>query len=280
MKRDETRTLYLDLLKKALMDVIQSGREQCVPVATMGRDSWKLRIVKIIDRVFRKRGFFIARNVPLDIEERMRGKGVWPLYAQTMIGIARLNNIQQCIESVLEEDVPGDLIETGVWRGGATIFMKGVLRAHDIADRTVWVADSFEGLPKPDETRYPADRGDTYYTKKELAVSIDEVKENFEKYDLLDNRVQFLKGWFRDTLPNAPIKRLAVLRLDGDMYESTMDSLVNLYPKLSIGGYVIIDDYHWIEACRRAVTDYRHLHSITDDIVDVDWTAVYWRKSK
>ena len=74
------------------------------------------------------------------------------------------------------------------------------------------------------------------------------------------------------------MERLAVLRLDGDLYESTMDALVSLYPKVEAGGYIIIDDYNDIAACRQAVTDYRSAHRITEDIVNVDWTGVYWRK--
>jgi macrocin-O-methyltransferase TylF-like protien len=144
----------------------------------------------------------------------------------------------------------------------------------------VWVADSFEGLPKPNESKYPADKSDVFHTYDELKVSIDDVKNNFSKYNLLDGQVKFLKGWFSDTLPKASINKLSVLRLDGDMYESTMDALVNLYPKLSVGGYIIIDDYSWVEACKKAVTDYRRGHSIDEEIVEIDWTAVYWQKLK
>jgi len=90
--------------------------------------------------------------------------------------------------------------------------------------------------------------------------------------------VRFLKGWFRDTLPAAPIERLAVLRLDGDMYQSTMDTLVNLYPKVSQGGYVIVDDYGAIPACRQAVNDYRAANGITEEIRDIDWTGIFWQK--
>ncbi len=85
----------------------------------------------------------------------------WPARADSMIGLRRMDNIQDCIETVIRDDVPGDLIETGVWRGGATIFMRGVLKAYEDTTRTVWVADSFEGLPPPDPARYPADAGDT-----------------------------------------------------------------------------------------------------------------------
>ncbi|MFH1754031.1 MAG: TylF/MycF/NovP-related O-methyltransferase, partial [Candidatus Omnitrophota bacterium] len=165
-----------------------------------------------------------------------------------------------------------------VWRGGAVIFMRALLKAYGVRDRTVWVSDSFEGLPEPDTERYPDDAGDTLHSSKELAISLESVKANFESYGLLDDQVRFLKGWFKDTLPVAPIKRLAVMRLDGDMYGSTIDALNSLYPKLSAGGYVIVDDYGAMETCRKAVGDYRQLHNIKDEIKEVDWTGAYWRK--
>jgi O-methyltransferase len=156
--------------------------------------------------------------------------------------------------------------------------MRAILQAHGDASRRVWVADSFQGLPPPDPAKYPADEGDTHHTHADLAVSLEQVRSHFERYGLLDDRVRFLKGWFKDTLPAAPIERLAVARLDGDMYESTMDALKSLYPKLSPGGYLIVDDFGYAEACRQAVHDYRGAHGITEEIVTIDWTGSYWRK--
>jgi len=210
-------------------------------------------------------------------QNRMEGR-IWPVVAHTMIGLKRLDNLEFCIEQVITNGVPGDLIETGVWRGGATIFMRAVLKTYGVTDRCVWVADSFKGLPAPDTGKYPYDVGDTLHEARELAVSLEDVKANFERYGLLDDQVRFLKGWFRDTLPVAPIERLAVLRLDGDMYESTMDTLVNLYPKLSEGGYAIVDDYGAIPACRQAVHDYRSANRITEKIRNIDWTGAFWQK--
>ena len=103
------------------------------------------------------------------------------------------------------------------------------------------------------------------------------MKNNFRKYDLLDERVQFLKGWFKDTLPTAPIEKLAILRLDGDLYESTMDSLTNLYHRVSQGGFIIIDDYV-LPTCEAAVTDFRKATNIQEPLVRIDNYAVYWRK--
>lgn len=161
--------------------------------------------------------------------------------------------------------------------GGTTIFMRGLLKAFNDNQRIVWVCDSFAGLPPPDAEKYPADKGLNLHVYPELAISLETVQSNFSKYGLLDNQVRFVKGFFRDTLPTAPIKEISLLRLDGDLYESTMDALVNLYPKLSVGGYLIIDDM-CIPACVQAVHDYRNKNGITTPLETIDWTGVYWKK--
>ena len=163
-------------------------------------------------------------------EARSLGRD-WPSQAMTMIGDRRLNNIRQLFAAIVADGVPGDLIETGVWRGGACIFMRGLLQAYNIRNRKVWVADSFTGLPPPDP-RFAADAGDRHHEHKQLAVGLADVEENFRKFGLLDAQVVFLPGWFSETLPNAPITSLAMLRLDGDMYGSTMDALNALYFKV------------------------------------------------
>jgi O-methyltransferase len=223
-----------------------------------------------------ERGIKLVREVTFNRTERMEGRD-WPLKADTMIGIDRLNNLQACLEDILKNNIEGDVIETGVWRGGAVIFMKAVLTAYGDNTRTVWVADSFEGLPMPDPEKYPVDKDDTLYTYDFLRVSQEKVQANFEKYGLMDEKVKFLKGWFKDTLPNAPIKKLALMRLDGDMYESTMDSLNNLYPKLSVGGYVLVDDFN-LETCVAAVHDFRAKHNIVSPLQRADWASVFWQK--
>ncbi len=202
----------------------------------------------------------------------------WPSHAQTMIGIKRLANLRALTESVITDNVPGDLIETGVWRGGACILMRAILYAYNITDRCVWVADSFEGLPPANESLYPADAGSDFHKYDELAVTLEQVRENFRVYGLLDEQTKFIKGWFKDTLPSAPIGQLALLRLDGDMYESTMDALTSLYPKLSPHGYVIVDDYHVVPACKAAIDDYCSANGLQPEIIEIDGVGVYWRK--
>lgn len=237
-----SKELYLELLKKMILNEIWPEPN--------------------IDQVTRLNGMY------------------WPRIAHSMIGRLRMDNLQKCMTSVFEDNIEGDFIETGVWRGGSCIFMRGFLKSHGIHDRRVWVADSFEGLPKPDEEKYPEDNGSIYHLNDFLRVSLEEVMENFKLYDLLDNQVMFLKGWFKDTLPIAPIEKLAVLRLDGDMYSSTMDSLRNLYPKLSIGGYIIIDDYG-LSGCNAAIKDFRTEFNIDEPLVNIDASgACYWRKMK
>lgn len=202
----------------------------------------------------------------------------WPARAHTMIGRRRLRNFRTAIETVIKERVPGDILEAGVWRGGASIYARGVLKALHVTDRKVYVADSFEGLPKPDP-RYPADDGDQHWDIDFLRVSLEEVKQNFSAYDLLDEQVIFLEGFFEDTLPNAPISAVSVLRLDGDMYSSTIQILESLYEKVSPGGFVLIDDYNALANCRAAVDDFRSAHGIGETMETVDWTGVYWRVS-
>lgn len=219
----------------------------------------------------------------IDMKTPDGGEGVANLrnvceFAHTMVGRKRLENIEKCLATIQKDAVPGDIAETGAWRGGASIFIKGCLTAWGMTDRTLWVADSFEGMPVPSR---PEDAGYDFSVKTTpiLAVSLEDVQENFRRYELLDNKVKFIKGWFRDTLHVAPIKQLAMLRLDGDLYESTMDALNALYEKVSPGGFIIVDDYYDFEPCRRAVTEFREEHKIKEPIEKIDWSGAFWRKS-
>jgi O-methyltransferase len=271
--------LYLDLIKKCLTRyAFNSGYRLIDPQQGTMRRS----LYQPIRRLLKSNGMALVREESFDPTLRMEGRD-WPADAETMIGLRRLDNLQRCIVEVLRNDVPGDFIETGVWRGGATIFMRAVLKAYGDNKRTVWVADSFQGLPEPDVERYPLDAREEnpFWTWAQVAVSSEEVRDNFRRYGLLDDQVRFLVGWFRDTLPTAPIDQLSLLRLDGDMYSSTMDALRGLYPKLSVGGYVVIDDYGLKGAgCRAATEDYRAQNGIQEPIEPIDWTGAYWQRQQ
>ncbi len=268
MTEYDVRALYLDLIRRNLT---RYGMHERIP------EQWPLR----------RRVFFKAANRILERTNAHRLTGAttrdlgldWPAEAETMIGMQRLTSLQQCVETVLAEDIPGDLIECGVWRGGACILMRAVLAAYGDATRRVWLADSFQGVPRSDPANYKADKGiRAELVAGILGVSQAEVRANFERYGLLDDQVRFLPGWFKDTLHDAPIDRIAVLRLDGDLYESTIQALDALYPRLSPGGFCIVDDYLAVKACEQAVTDYRAQHGISAEIVDIDGTGVFWRK--
>jgi demethyldecarbamoylnovobiocin O-methyltransferase/8-demethyl-8-(2,3-dimethoxy-alpha-L-rhamnosyl)tetracenomycin-C 4'-O-methyltransferase len=256
--------LYLDLLKRCVSNTIYDD------------DLDLLRGTFAQDPVTKKLSSAVA--APTDPKRKTDG-AIWPSRAHTMIGLHRLDNLRHCVDTVIRERVPGDLIETGVWRGGASIFMRGILKAFDVRDRRVWVADSFEGLPPVDEAVHAADAALALDRFSDLAVSLEVVRANFARYDLLDEQVVFLKGWFRDTLPDAPIERLAVMRLDGDLFESTMDALTNLYPKLSPGGFVILDDYNVVAGCNEATDQYRQTMGITEPLALIQGCGAFWRKA-
>jgi O-methyltransferase len=264
MRRDaereehDARRLYINLLKRAVSGLTAFEPDTAVAMTDDGDiESAPLADASMIDR-----------ELGLD----------WPGNALTMVGLSRLENIQHCVEEALRADVPGDLIEAGVWRGGATIFMRGVLKAHDVRDRRVWVADSFSGVPPADPERYPADSGLSFSDVRYLSVSVEEVRRSFDRYTLLDDQVRFTEGLFKDTLPALQGHRWSVVRLDGDLYESTMDGLRSLYDGLSPGGYIIIDDYGAVEACRAAVDQFRAERAILEELRWVDWSGVYWQR--
>jgi O-methyltransferase len=250
---------YLSLLKRGLCDLLGPESQVAVPQPDGA-----------------------VKPAPLGADglERRETGADWPMNGTTMVGLRRLDHLQRCVETVVRDGVEGDLIETGVWRGGASILMRAVLAVLGDEQRSVWLADSFQGLPKSRPEEYPADAGsDEHFVFDYLAVSEREVRQAFERFGLLDERVRFLPGWFSDSLPPLRGKRpWSLLRLDGDMYESTMVALESLYPDLSPGGFVVVDDYGAIPQCRQAVEDFRDANGISDPIEEIDWTGVSWRR--
>lgn len=252
MSSSEIKTRYLDLLEKSLSDTIYGER----PL--------EMRLRALAQRL---RHPYLTRRGPL----------LMPTRAHTALGPKRLHHLRHLVERTINENIRGDYIETGVWRGGACILMRGVLAAYDIRDRRVYCADTFAGLPRPDP-KFPADKRDRLHLFDELAVSEDTVRRNFAAYDLLDEQVIFLKGLFADTLPKLSNDAFALIRLDGDMYGSTMDALVNLYDRLSPSGFVVIDDYGGLKNCAKAVHDFLDRRGLKVDIQPVDQSCVWWQK--
>jgi len=273
---EATPLLYLDLMKQCLTRSLFPEARRPLALSPWLRSRPKAWSVYAFFQPLLA-ALRLEPTLSFNREERAGGTD-WPQDAETMIGLARLQNLQDCVTDVLRKGISGDLVETGVWRGGACIFMRAILKAYGDEEKIVWVADSFQGLPKPDG-RYAQDAEDVHWKLGDvLEVSLDEVKSNFARYGLLDRQVEFLPGWFKDTLPAAPIQRISVLRLDGDMYASTMDALAALYPKLSAGGYAIIDDYGELSSCREAVDDFRRERGITETLRKIDSCGAFWEK--
>jgi O-methyltransferase len=207
---------------------------------------------------------------------RARGSD-WPFSGLTMVGLKRLDDLQACIESVVADGVEGDVIEAGAWRGGASILARATLDSLGADERTVWVADSFQGLPAPDPGGFPEDHELDLSRIEFLAVPVEEVWGHFARFGL-EQGVKLVEGFFDETLPGLRDHRWSVVRLDGDTYEATWVGLESLYPGLSAGGYLIVDDYGLIKECQAAVDDYRREHGITEAIEKIDWNGARWRR--
>jgi O-methyltransferase len=249
---ESLRLAYLGLLKLALCDLAGTRTAS---------------VSRLLD------GSVASRELSGE-DRQLRSAGLdWPLHGLTMVGLNRLDDLQACVESVVRDEVPGDLIEAGAWRGGASILMRATLDSLGETGRTVHVADSFQGFPAADEL------GDLNAIDF-LAVPEEEVRAAFARFGL-ERGVRLVPGFFEQTLPALAGTRWAVVRLDGDTYEATRTALEALYPGLATGGYLIVDDYGVMERqeCRRAVDEFRARHGIEDPLEPVDWTCVRWRRT-
>lgn len=273
--RDAFRDRYLGLLKRALGNMLYPELELQIDHLAGGANGLSGADLERFQRD-------IAERQPEDFARLVAGKlqGTGPLrFAHTMIGLFRLSNIERCAERIFADRIPGDFLEAGVCKGGAAIFMRGLQVAHGAGERKTFVVDSFEGVPPSDQAR---DAGyDIHFEEARhpwLACSEESVRDHFSRYDLLDPNVEFVKGWLAESLPRASIGPLALLRIDVDLYSSTMESLDLLYDKVVEGGFVIVDDYGFLPCCRDAVDEFRARRGVSEPIRWVDGSGIYWRK--
>lgn len=270
------RQRYLWLLKRSLVNLLYPELELCVdllrkegrvPAESQARDRY-LRDIRYV-QANRFDALLAAKQF-----------GTAPRHSHTMIGCTGLDNLERCAEQVFADGVEGDFLEAGICKGGACIFLRALQIAFGEPHRRVWAADSFQGVP---QCRHEADVAHAPDLTEErfpwLYCSLEAVRDNFSRYGLLDEGVHFLPGWFRDTLSVAPIERLALLRLDGDLYESTRDALEALYDKVAPGGFIVVDDYGSLDACKRAVDEFRSQQRVVAPLHCVDQHRVFWRKS-
>ena len=314
--------LYLDMIKRILLNI--PYHEQSYQVAlTRSRERGRP------DPCLADRGGF-------SLVDRVLGEDI-SLNTLSMIGLKRLDNIHDCVEAALADDVPGDLVETGCAKGGACILMRAILRVKKERKRRVVCCDAFSDAKPPPaplaevvlycllrpihllltlasffpseawhlrlyaklmrlQHHFPVDtehcsrdtvnsflfflrQGSRFIrpSAPPVGTGLANVRSHFARLGLLDEQVVFVQGFFNETLPSAPVERIAVLRLDGDLYASTMDGLVHLYPKLSPGGFCIVDDYFSFDECRQAVDEYRALHGITAEMIRIDNMSLFWR---
>ena len=271
---------YLDLLKRTLVNLVYAEDALRLDTALSGGlGTDQLARQRQLRDVRYERADAYAQLVATKREGGL--DGFWGArLAHTMIGLDGLDNLERCAHRVFADGVPGDFLEAGVCHGGASIFLRALQVAYGEEDRVTWLADSFAGVPPP---THEVDREHELDLTEErfpwMAAGPGAVRDNFETYDLLSDRVRFLEGLFADTLPDAPVGRLAILRIDGDLYESTRDVLDALYDRVSDGGYVIVDDYGCLEPCRIAVDEFLAERRLDVELDQVDWTRVCWRKT-
>ena len=268
---------YLDLLKKSLSGSLLS--EYYRPIYRDSRNLLTSHIRNFIIDSFDNLGMPLAKKVITDFNEREEGLDR-PFYGETLIGLKRLNIVQNLIHNAIKNKIPGDFIEAGCFRGGVGIFVFHMLKILGENNRKIYLADSFQGLPKPNPKNFPKD---TIFLNipKDLGLicSIDTVKNNFRKYNALGPNVKFLKGWFSDTLPKLKNEKFFTIRVDGDYYQSTYESLENLYPGLSLGGYAIMDDYG-LNVATSAIIDFRKKYNIKEEMKFSGKIGCYWEKMR
>lgn len=289
MNRIERR--YLDLLRKSLVNELYIELEAqliyCVLCGAYGEAPDLEELLKarsnrqVINHLFSNK--VSGDSVHLKGIDELGNSAIQPHlrnyveYAHTLLGHERLTHLEACLTQIVAEGIKGDVLQAGCWRGGSAVFLRGVLDVLGESKRRLWVADSFSGLPastcgpdighEMDASVYPV-----------LSVSLDEVKEVFNKYDLLTDGVEFLPGWFSESLRHLPAKRIALLHIDADLYESTLDVLNMCYTNVVNGGFIVIDDYGILPPCREAVDEF--LSSQNTEIVPirVGDHAAYWRR--
>jgi len=276
---DRLRCRYLWLLKRGLVNLLYPEHELRMRYLE-NRDS-------AVDELEEKRYLRDIHYREPDLYETLinakQSLGMQSIktyaFSHTMIGLSALDNLERCAEMVFHENIPGDFMEAGVCQGGASIFLRALQVAHGEGNRRLWAADSFIGLPPPESGPDIASGLDLSETRlPSIAFSLEGVRDHFLRYSLLDENVLFLPGWFADTLPTAPIKQLAILRIDADIYASTRDALECLYPRVAAGGFIIVDDYGLLGVCRQAVDEYRSAHGIDEPIQFVNQSVIYWCK--
>jgi hypothetical protein len=278
---DQHRNRYLWLLKRALVNLIYPEHELCIEMLERtDAPAGPLERQRALRDVGRNDPQALAALVA-DREDGRLSQHRGYRFCHTMVGLTRLDNIERAAERLFADGVEGDFFEAGACQGGVAILLRALQVSHGQRGRRTWVADSCAGGAPATS---PADlRAGFAFTEDRapwLAWGLDELRDHFRRYDLLDDGVRFLAGWLSDTLPGAPIDAIALLHVDVDSYASTLAALRHLYDRVPRGGVVIVDEYFAWAPCREAVDEFRRDRGIREPLQMVDWSACYWQRAR
>lgn len=224
-----------------------------------------------------------SKAAPSDFDEQTK-RVLASVADYTMTGPERVQALVNAVRYVVANDIEGDFVECGVWRGGSSMAVALTLRELGEGRRDLYLYDTFEGMSTPTEEDFAFDGqvAANKFANRRLSEdssdwcrsTLDEVEQNLASTGYPIERIHFIKGKVEDTLPDRlPGGPVSILRLDTDWYESTRHELRHLYPKLTRGGVLIVDDYgHWAGA-KKAVDEYVAEHKLRLLLCRIDYTA-------
>ncbi len=198
---------------------------------------------------------------------------VYRVRGYTAVFVPRLVALYKLSEEINRLSVPGDIVECGVYNGGSAAIMASLCEKSPLS-RSVWLFDSFEGLPKP--TEKDGDEAPAY--EGWCHGDLSKVKKVFRKLCIPESRVHIVKGWFQDTFPKVEIPKIAILHIDADWYESVKLCLEKFYDSVQPGGYIVLDDYGDWEGCRIATDEFLKRRTLEVKLIQVDYTGFYFQK--
>ncbi len=270
----EVRDRYLALLRAALLDEHYLENE--------------LRIAHLLERMqsnqpvhsehlrapesHLRKDFVALRNARRNGQDP-DGDDVTAHFPFTAMGGIALDHLHECLTTVREEGVAGDLVECGAGKGGGAVYLRGYLEAHAMPQGTVWVADRFRSSPDDRPRRALAEGG-----IEDLQADLNQVRDAFDRFDLLDDRVRFLQGPYRDTLSDAGIGPIALLRLGRGLGADARDVLDALYDRVADGGFVVVEDGAADDGTAAVIEEFRAARGLTAPSTRVGWGGTAWRK--
>ena len=204
-------------------------------------------------------------------QEKRLTKDILPY---TLVGPERIHNLYVLARRIEQENIPGDVIECGVYRGGTAAIL--ARRAtHSKMNRIVWLFDSFQGMPPTTQ----ADGKDAQEWVGKLTTSPNEVKEVLKRTGAILDRVRIIPGFYENTLPTVEIPQIALLNLDCDWYESVKLCLHKFYDSVVPGGFISFDDYGYWPGCKLAVDEFFQERALPYALQEVDSCARWFQKT-